>query len=364
MPDLRLSGIVKRFQDLVALDGLDLEVERGEFYCLFGPSAAGKTTTLRTIAGLTRPDSGSVHFGGADIAHAPVQGRDMAMVFQNFALYPHLSVYDNLAYPLRERGEDRAAIARQVGETAEMLRITHTLTRKPATLSGGEQQRVAIGRALVRRPALLLLDEPLTNLDAKLRHETRVELKRLHRELGMTLVFATPDQLEALSLGERIAVLEHGRVAQVGTPDDLYDRPLNRHIATSLGAPQMNLVPGTIARNRQESKELQIALPFISVAAQRWHERVQDNDSVLLGLRPQDLRPTREQTGSSFTAQVHLTEPLGDVTVVDLDANGTALRMLLPENEAYALRTGDPLQIDMDLDSAHLFYEESGVRID
>src|SRR5499426_66709 len=246
MSDLVVAGLRKTFGSVAALDGIDLAIKAGEFFVVLGPSAAGKTTLLRSIAGLERTDSGRVVFAGADLTERPVRGRDMAMIFQTFALYPHLIVRENLAYPLREAGVDGREIGRRVDEVAAMLRIGHVLARKPATLSGGEQQRVAIGRALIRRPKLLLLDEPLTNLDAKLRHDTRAEFKRLHRELGMTMLYATPDQLEALSMGERIATLRAGEIVQVGTPRDLYASPADRFVATLVGAPAMNLLPATL----------------------------------------------------------------------------------------------------------------------
>ena len=200
---------------------------------------------MRAVAGLEKLNAGRVLFAGRDITDAPVQGRGMAMIFQTFALYPHLSVRANLAYPLREAGVDRAEIERRVREMAELLRISHTLGRKPTTASGGEQQRIAIGRALIRRPKLLLLDEPLTNLDAKLRHDTRAEFKRLHRELGMTMLYATPDELEALSMGQRIAVIRQGRIVQTGTPDELFDQPVDSFVAAKVGSPPMNLLPAT-----------------------------------------------------------------------------------------------------------------------
>src|SRR5215831_6039944 len=242
MSDLVITGLHKRFGAVAALDGIDLAIKAGEFFVVLGPSAAGKTTLLRSIAGLERADSGRIVFGGADLTERPVRGRDMAMIFQTFALYPHLIVRENLAYPLREAGVDGRETRRRVDEVAAMLRIGHVLDRKPATLSGGEQQRVAIGRALIRRPKLLLLDEPLTNLDAKLRHDTRAEFKRLHRELGMTMIYATPDELEALSMGQRIAVLRQGRIVQVGGADELFDRPVDTFVAEHVGSPKMNLV--------------------------------------------------------------------------------------------------------------------------
>ena len=213
---MSLSGLTKTYGSVRALDRLTSRFREGRFFVLFGPSAVGKTTTLRAIAGLVPPDSGSVRIGGRDVTNAPIRGRGVSMVFQSFALYPHLTVCQNLAYPLVEDGLPRAEIAKRVGETAEMLRLSHRLEQKPATLSGGEQQRVALGRSLIRRPKLLLLDEPLTNLDAKLRHDMRAELKRLHRQFGMTVIYATPDELEALSMGEEIAVLRDGRACAAG----------------------------------------------------------------------------------------------------------------------------------------------------
>src|SRR5579863_7475672 len=215
---LEIKDVHRSFPAVEALRGVDLTVESGEFFAILGPSGAGKTTLLRTIAGIDRPSQGTIRLDGRDLSEIPVRSRDTAMVFQTFALYPHLSTFDNLAYPLREARVTKAEVVRRVGEVAEMLRLTHTLTRKPGTLSGGEQQRCAIGRALVRRPRLLLLDEPLTNLDAKLRHDTRAELNRLHRDLGSTtIIYATPDQLEALSMGRRVGVLREGQIVQVAT---------------------------------------------------------------------------------------------------------------------------------------------------
>jgi multiple sugar transport system ATP-binding protein len=359
--ELTIKGLVKRYGRVLALDGVDLEIGDGEFFVILGPSAAGKTTTLRTIAGLERPDAGTIRFAGQDITRAPVQGRGMAMIFQTFALYPHLSVFDNLAYPLREQRVASAELGRRVGEIAQMLGISHTLERRPNTLSGGEQQRVAIGRALIRRPRLLLLDEPLTNLDAKLRHDTRAEFKRLHRELGVTMVYATPDQLEALTMGERIAVLRQGRIVQTGAPDELYRAPANSFVATMVGAPPMNLVPGRV---RAGQAGLVVELPFGEVDAGRWRHTLASGAEVLFGIRPHDLLPARTQPrGPRFAATVHLTEPLGDVTVIDLDARGAVLKMALPEEDALAFRHGAELAIELSLADAHLFHRETGAAV-
>jgi multiple sugar transport system ATP-binding protein len=365
MTALRITGLGKSYGSVVALDGLDLEVAEGEFFVILGPSAAGKTTTLRAIAGLERADVGKIVFAGQDVTNAPVQGRDMAMIFQTFALYPHLTTFDNLAYPLRESRVPAVRIRERVGAIAAMLGIAHTLARKPATLSGGEQQRLAIGRALIQEPKLLLLDEPLTNLDAKLRHDTRAEFKRLHRELGMTMVYATPDQLEALSMGERIAVLRDGRIVQTGTPDELYLRPADQFVATMVGAPPMNLVPGTIKGGADGPV---IALPFADLDGSRWRD-LQNGADVVLGIRPHDVRPASgfgDGLGRDpgFRARVHLTEPLGDITVIDVEAAGTVLKMALPEERALAYGVGDELALRLSLADAHLFHRDTGNALD
>jgi multiple sugar transport system ATP-binding protein len=345
------------------VDGLDLEVAEGEFFVILGPSAAGKTTTLRAIAGLERPDAGRILFGGRDVTYAPVQGRDMAMIFQTFALYPHLSTFDNLAYPLRESRVRGPEIRTRVDAIAAMLGIGHALARRPATLSGGEQQRLAIGRALIQEPKLLLLDEPLTNLDAKLRHDTRAEFKRLHRELGMTMVYATPDQLEALSMGERIAVLREGRIVQTGTPDELYLRPADQFVATMVGAPPMNLVPGKV---KDGVGGPVIALPFADLDGSRWRN-LQGGAEVLFGIRPHDLMPADPggaEPAPGFRARVHLTEPLGDMTVIDVEAAGTVLKVALPEERALGYHVGDELGLRLSLADAHLFHRDSGAALD
>ncbi len=360
--DLVVDGVVKRYGNVTALEGLSFDVGAGEFFCLLGPSAAGKTTTLRAIAGLERLQAGRIRFGGRDVTDAPVQGRGMAMIFQAFALYPHLTVRENLAYPLREAGTGRAEIDRRVDEMAELLRIRHTLQRKPGTASGGEQQRIAIGRALIRRPSLLLLDEPLTNLDAKLRHDTRAEFKRLHRELGMTMLYATPDELEALSMGQRIGVLRQGRMVQIGTPDGLFDRPDDVFVASQVGSPKMNLVEGVSSGDGGR-----VRLPFGEVANATWSPALRAfpvGTPVLMGLRPHDLQPAAgEARGPRLDSHIHLTEPLGDITLLDLVVGGVPMKMILPEERAVGYREGDSLQIDLLIEHSHLFALDTGTAI-
>ncbi len=245
MASVTLEGATKRFGAVTALDGVDLTVEDGEFFVILGPSGAGKTTSLRLIAGLEKPDSGRVRMDGADVTDRHPADRDVAFVFQQYSLYPHLSVRDNIAFPLRAPGRrlPEEEIARRVAEVAALLRIDGKLDRLSTKLSGGEMQRVAIGRALVRQPRAFLMDEPLSSLDAKLREELRVELRRIQRRMAATVLYVTHDQVEALTLADRIAVLDGGRVRQVGTPEEVYDNPLTLDVARRLGAPAINILP-------------------------------------------------------------------------------------------------------------------------
>jgi multiple sugar transport system ATP-binding protein len=352
-PALALSGVTKSYGGVRALSGLDFEVADGEFFALFGPSSVGKTTTLRAIAGLAQPDSGTIFIGGADMTRAPIKGRGVSMVFQSFALYPHLTVAQNLGYPLVEEGVSRAEIDIRIRQTAEMLRLGHRLDRKPNTLSGGEQQRVAVGRSLIRRPKILLLDEPLTNLDAKLRHEMRAELKRLHRQFGMTIVYATPDELEALSMGEEIAVMREGRVVQQGTPDDLYDRPADFYVASKIGSPHMNALEVKVAQDSQS-----LETPFGLLAPPRLADALTPGEPLVLGVRPADLRLAPGQAG--FASSVQQLEPLGDVTIVSLLLDGQSLRIVLPESQAVAIKPGDALPISLDPAKIYLFRGRDG----
>ncbi len=350
---LRLTGLRKSYGAVTALNGLSIEVAEGRFFALFGPSSVGKTTALRTIAGLVAPEAGSVEIAGRDVTRAPIKGRGVAMVFQSFALYPHLTVEQNLGYPLTEAGVASAEIAKRARETAEMLRLAHRLDKKPGTLSGGEQQRLALGRALIARPKLLLLDEPLTNLDAKLRHDMRAELKRLHRQFGMTIVYATPDELEALSMGEEIAVMDQGAVVQVGTPDELYDRPRNTYVAAKIGSPHMNLFDAVVAQGLLRTPFGDIPLPGNLAVA--------PGERVTAGIRPSDLRV--DGARPTLTPHVQLLEPLGDVTIVSLATGGPVLRLLLPEGQASGLKLGDPMPITIPPARVHLFRGGDGSAI-
>ncbi|KUM23556.1 ABC transporter ATP-binding protein [Mesorhizobium loti] len=245
MADVHVQGVTKSFGETVAVNDLDLQIKDGEFVVLLGPTGAGKTTTLRLIAGLERPDSGTIRIGGHDATALSPAERDTAFVFQQYSLYPHLSVFDNLAFPLRSpaRRFPEEAIRRRVEEVARMVRIDHKLGNRSTKLSGGEMQRVAIGRALVRKPAIYLMDEPLSSLDAKLRADLRLELKRIQSELGATMLYVTHDQIEAMTMADRIGILADGVLVQIGTPRAIYSEPANLHVAARLGQPAINLLP-------------------------------------------------------------------------------------------------------------------------
>ena len=243
MTFLQLKGVEKQFGDVKTIKGIDLSIARGQFTVFVGPSGCGKSTLLRLIAGLETLSAGSIHLDGRDITRLPSAQRDLAMVFQSYALYPHMTVAENMGFALKLARRSKAEVAAAVGRAAEILQISALLDRKPKALSGGQRQRVAIGRAIVREPKIFLFDEPLSNLDAALRVQMRTELARLHRELGTTMIYVTHDQVEAMTLGQRIAVFNAGRIAQVGEPMALYDRPANLFVAGFLGSPKMNLVP-------------------------------------------------------------------------------------------------------------------------
>src|SRR5271165_1576466 len=366
---LTVSDIVKRFGSVEALRGASFHAEPGEFFALLGPSGAGKTTLLRIIAGIDQSDRGRVLLDGRDVVDLPVRARDTAMVFQTFALYPHLSAFENLAYPLREARVGSDEIKRRVGQIAEMLRLSHALSRKPSTLSGGEQQRCAIGRALIRRPKLLLLDEPLTNLDAKLRHDTRAEFKRLHRELrDTTIIYATPDQLEALSMGQRIAVLKEGRIVQVAAPQTLYLEPHDEFVASLVGDPPINMIEATLT-DVGGARTLQ--LPFADIDAAQWKASLaafQSGAKFMVGVRPQAISPIADGgavvPGTRFSARVFLTEPLGDLTILDIVAGANnRLKMVLPQERAYGIAKDAAIDCALRIDDICVFAQGTGTAI-
>ncbi|MED5619671.1 ABC transporter ATP-binding protein [Ideonella sp. BN130291] len=334
MAFLQLSGVEKFFGTHRAIKGIDLTIEQGEFVVFVGPSGCGKSTLLRLIAGLEAVDGGSLMLDGRDITRLPSAQRDLAMVFQSYALYPHMTVAENMSFALRLAKVDKAVIAQKVARAAEILNLTPYLERLPKALSGGQRQRVAIGRAIVRAPKVFLFDEPLSNLDAALRGQTRVEIAKLHRELGATTIYVTHDQVEAMTLADRVVVLRDGAIEQVGSPLQLYDQPANRFVAQFIGTPQMNVV---------ELAELPMAA-------------AQARNAAFVGVRPEALRLTDAGRGQ-IAAQVELVEALGAETLVYLHTQRGA-QIVLRQNSRTSLAAGDAVGVDVDVSHLHLFDTE------
>jgi multiple sugar transport system ATP-binding protein len=351
MGAIRAEQLRKAFGDVQALDGVSLDVPDGAFFVVLGPSGAGKTTTLRAIAGLEKLDAGSVHLDGLDATRATPAARDLAMVFQSYALYPKKTAAENIASPLRARRLPAEEIRAEVDRVATLLHIERLLERKPAQLSGGEMQRVALARALVRSPRAYLMDEPLTNLDLKLRVEMRTELTRIHRSLGRTFLYVTNDQAEALSMADQVAVLRAGAIQQVGAPRDIYERPLNRWVAGFVGNPRMNLLPC-----RAEGPAL-VGEHGWTVPRPAWAVG-ESGRPLLLGLRAEDLSLDRRDGGAAIGGSLYALEPLGDRTLVDVDVGGTLVKV--KARPSVTGSPGEPLQLAVDLDRAHLFDAETG----
>ncbi|WP_341685203.1 ABC transporter ATP-binding protein [Limnohabitans sp.] len=335
MSFLQLNNIEKFFGEHRAIKGVNLNIEPGEFIVFVGPSGCGKSTLLRLIAGLEAIDGGQLSLDGRDITHLPSSKRDLAMVFQSYALYPHMSVYENMSFALKLAKEPEAAIKEKVERAAAILNLTPYLQRTPKELSGGQRQRVAIGRAIVRAPKVFLFDEPLSNLDAALRGQTRVEIAKLHRELGATTIYVTHDQVEAMTLADRVVVLRDGQIEQVGTPLELYDRPANQFVAQFIGTPQMNV---TSLQN----------LP--AVVADRAPAGAKEGS---LGLRPEDVNV---QAGASAGLQgrVELIEALGAETLIYVHT-GEGAQLVSRQNARTALQVGDQVSLSLNLTQAHWF---------
>jgi multiple sugar transport system ATP-binding protein len=366
MATVRVENLVKRFDEVIAVNGISLEARDREFTVFLGPSGSGKTTTLRAIAGLEQPDSGDIYIDGVRVNTLPPADRDIAFVFQFYALYPHMTVYDNLAFPLRAVHMPKAEIDRQVREVARVLRIEPTLGRRPAKLSGGEQQRVALGRAMVRQPKVFLMDEPLTNLDAKLRAEMRAKLKRDQTDLGATTIYVTHDQVEAMSMGDRIAVMNEGKLLQVGTPEQVYDHPENLFVAGFIGSPSMNLID---CRLGSEGDQPALAVPgtplSVTISPDLAARLEPVGEGLVLGIRPEDVHLSREIRPGWIGAEVYVTEPLGAETIVDLrvGVGGEAPMLRARTLPTFRAAIGEAIWVEFDRERMHVFDRESGRAI-
>ena len=350
MSDIKLESITKNFKDIVALNDMSLSIKDGEFFVLLGPTGAGKTTTLRVIAGLEKQNIGHVYFDGECVDTFMPADRDTAFVFQQYSLYPNMSVYDNLAFPLRSpmRQLPDNEIRQRITSAAEKLRITHLLERKTAKLSGGEMQRVSIGRAIVREPRVFLMDEPLSNLDAKLRESLRVELQHLQKTQGSTTLFVTHDQIEALTMADRIAVLDHGEILQVGTPHEIYDRPATTVVAQLVGTPRINLLDAVVRDGTVMIEDSTVRVPIPG--------NTNVSDKLLLGIRPEDVILG---VGGQFSGKVSLVEPLGVETIVHVRSGQQTLLSIVPGASPYGIDSD--IYFDVARERLH-FFARDGVR--
>ncbi|MEZ4411026.1 MAG: sn-glycerol-3-phosphate ABC transporter ATP-binding protein UgpC [Polyangiales bacterium] len=353
MASLTVRGVRKKLGANPILRGIDLAIDDGEFTVLVGPSGCGKSTLLRTVAGLEEPDEGTVLLGDRDVTRAPPRERDVAMVFQSYALYPHLTVRENLAFGLRLRKTDPAEVDRRVAEVSRMLGIGHLLDRFPREMSGGQRQRVAMGRAIARRPQLFLFDEPLSNLDAALRSQVRVEIKRMHADLGATMLYVTHDQVEAMTLADRLVVLNAGKVEQQGPPLEVYHRPVSRFVAAFLGSPAMNFVEGDLANNALRAEGLSLGYD-----ASRFHGALPPR--AVAGVRPHDVVVSPDR--GAITLRVEVVEPMGSESF----AHGTiGDQPFVARLEGGAIPSpGDTLRLDVDPSRVHLFDKDSGRALD
>jgi multiple sugar transport system ATP-binding protein len=364
MADVALRKVVKRYDDVEAVRGIDLDIADHEFIVLVGPSGCGKSTTLRMIAGLEDISDGDIMIGGDVVNDVPPKDRDIAMVFQNYALYPHMTVAENMSFGLRLKHYPKAEIKARVTEAARLLDITDLIDRKPKQLSGGQRQRVAMGRAIVRNPKVFLFDEPLSNLDAKLRVQMRIEIKKVHQKVRTTTVYVTHDQVEAMTLADRVVVMNKGRIEQIGTPNELYHKPATRFVAGFIGSPAMNFIPcrlEDVGGTLQIRLTDRIAFALPPARAARYNS-LPRTEKLLLGIRPEHLTESHAHLGpgiETFDTVLDVTEPMGMETLVYFGLDGTPVCGRVDPNAG--AKDGAPMRLAMDLNNMHLLNEATGV---
>lgn len=362
MANVRLEGITRKFEDVTAIEDITFEVPDGQFWVLVGPSGCGKSTILRTIAGLEQATQGSLYIGDVLVNQVPARQRDVAMVFQNYALYPHMTVVENLSFGLRMRKADKTTIESRVEEVARSLNIVHLLDRKPKQLSGGQQQRVALGRAIAREPKAFLLDEPLSNLDAQLRDDTRTQLKQLHYRLGITTIYVTHDQVEAMTLADRIVVLDRGRIQQIGDPQDIYAKPANRMVATFLGNPPMNV----FQVNYQDEVFYVSGQSLPCPQALKTALQLDRGQTVELGIRPEHIKieeftnPEDADKPSRLLMEVNVVEPLGRETLIRGVLPDSDVALDVQVSSHWRGHPGDRIGIELDLNQLFIFDPTTG----
>ncbi|MCI0442276.1 sn-glycerol-3-phosphate ABC transporter ATP-binding protein UgpC [bacterium] len=360
MASVKMDNIVKRFGKVSVIEGMNLDIHDHEFMVLVGPSGCGKSTALRMIAGLEEVTDGKILIADKVVNDLPPKDRDIAMVFQSYALYPHMTVRENLEFGLKIRKMPQDQIDKLVKEAAEILDITHLMDRKPKQLSGGQRQRVALGRAIVRNPSVFLFDEPLSNLDAKLRVQMRAEIAKLQQRLQTTCVYVTHDQVEAMTMGHRICVLNAGKIQQVGTPLDLYDHPTNVFVAQFIGTPPMNLIKGVISDGGSSIAASKFKIPV----PQSYRGKITDEQKVVFGIRPENILHADEKgrgETSRISADVEIVEPLGHEVVVYSRAGDDLLVATMDPHRAPKM--GDKIDLVIELDGLHLFDAETEKRI-
>ena len=360
MTQIELRGVQKWFGPVQVIKDLNLVIEDNEFIVLLGQSGCGKTTTLRAIAGLETIDEGDILIDGQTVQHLKAAARDIAMVFQSFSLYPHMTVYENIAFPLRATGMNRSELDTQVQAIAKVLRISDLLDRKPSALSGGDMQRVAIGRALVRQPKAMLMDEPIGALDAKMREEMRAEIKRLHLKQGSTTIYVTHDQIEAMSLADRIVIMHEGVLQQVGTPTEVYSRPQNLFVAQFVGSPVMNVADATVSESKGQASVTVEGAPegFTFPAELLGKLNGSAGKPLSLGIRPEGVLVEHEAAEGFLPAEAHIIEPLGSYDIVDLQFGPQMLRART--RAGFVAKPGTQVFARIDPAQAHFFDTASG----